>query len=375
MVLYRKRIFVKILKAGMLISVFGLAACSVFGVMEILTPEEPLTKKEIRRYTNDGISLARKGHLDKAKKMLERVLRNDPDKAKVKIILGRIYVKQRKNKDAIRILEQVHSPSKNNPDYFQLLGRAYFQNGNLERADKEYQKALALNSRHAATINFQGDILKARGDIKGAAKSYRRALKINSRLGAAHYNMGLFFEERKQYIQALSEFQVAISSGEKSADVYNHLVELVKRIYRSKKGVGVINWIAASEALEYVISSDSGSAEIHYLLGIAHLENSFYRKAIGSLEKAIDEDDDQAYFHYNLGIAYEASGMTDKAIESYKEAVELDKKNVEARSHMAALFFKRKEYDRSEKLDQEILQMNPNNSEAKKRLVKLRKLR
>jgi tetratricopeptide (TPR) repeat protein len=342
--------------------------------------EKPLTGKEIRKYTREGIILARKGELGEGKKMLERVLKNDPEKADVKLALGKIYIKLDENENAVKLLEEVRPLNSNNPDFHQIIGKAYFQAGDLKQAEAEYQKALSINPDHAAAVNSRGEIFKARGDKKKAEISYRRALKINPNLGQAHYNMGFLFEEGKEYQKAASEYKAAVSFGVESPDVYYRLGSMLNHVYSRRKTINFVDYEMAIKALDQVLSKDAAQKETRYLLGVAYLKHSSIKKssiprAIEQFKEAVRQDSDRPDYHHGLGKAYETGGMTDEAIKEYRLAIDLDKKSAEARDSLAALFFKQEKYDRVEELDREILLIDPRNSSAKNRLARLKKLR
>jgi tetratricopeptide (TPR) repeat protein len=357
----------------MLFSILAIAGCALW-------MEKPLAEKEIKEYSKKGILLARKGSLNEAQEILERVLKDDPERAEVKFALGEVYVKLKENKKSINILEEIRSDNSKNPDFHQVIGKAYFQNGNIKQVEEEYKKALAINPNHAPTISAQGEIFKAYGEMEKAEKSFRRALKIDPNLGVAHYNIGLLFEERKKFPKALSEYKVAVNFGERTPDTYYHLGSMLNLMYAERKTINIADYEVAIEALEYLLKKDPRKKETHYLLGVAYLKNSSIKKsslpkAVNHFKEALNRDSSRADYHYGLGTAYEAGGRIEEAIEEYNKAIELDRNDVDARGQMAALFYKQEKYDQAEQLDQEILRIDPRNFQAKRRLARKKRLK
>lgn len=86
-------------------------------------------------------------------------------------------------------------------------------------------------------------------------------------------------------------------------------------------------------------------AEIHYRLGLVHLNGGNIPEALKELTAAVKIYNNDASFHNVLGLAYFAKDMDDDAIKHLKEAVKINEKFSDAHTHLSAVYLKKKEWD------------------------------
>ena len=70
------------------------------------------------------------------------------------------------------------------------LGNAYLQNGQLDEAITQLQKALDIQPVQAITCNTLGSALFSKGQLDEAIAQFQKALKIQPDLPEAHNNLG-----------------------------------------------------------------------------------------------------------------------------------------------------------------------------------------
>ena len=98
--------------------------------------------------------------------------------------LGILKVANREYSEAVVILEDVIRESPDNSEYYNYLGVAYQEKGNLKKAGECYLQALSLDSSYAV---------------------------IHSNLGSLNLKIYLQTRDEKYYHSALSYFESAIS--------------------------------------------------------------------------------------------------------------------------------------------------------------------
>ncbi len=86
-------------------------------------------------------------------------------------------------------------------------------------------------------------------------------------------------------------------------------------------------------------------ADIHYRLGIVHLNGGNIPDALKELTAAVKTYHDDAGFHNALGLAYFAKGMNDDAIKHLKEAAKINEKFSDAHTNLSAVYLENKEWD------------------------------
>jgi hypothetical protein len=88
------------------------------------------------------------------------------------------------------------------------LGCAYLdKDKNLDRAEKEFEEALALDPAFPRLRTQMGYARLLRNDFHGALHHYKEALKLNPSDAEAHLNSGIAFENLKRYDEAIMEYR------------------------------------------------------------------------------------------------------------------------------------------------------------------------
>ncbi len=92
-------------------------------------------------------------------------------------------------------------------------------------------------------------------------------------------------------------------------------------------------------------ASKKGDAEIHYKIGIVHLNEGNIPEAMKELTTAVEKYHNDATFHNALGLAYFAKGIHEDAIKHLKEAIKVNPKFSDAHTNLAAVYLEKKEWD------------------------------
>jgi tetratricopeptide (TPR) repeat protein len=89
------------------------------------------------------------------------------------------------------------------------LGVQYYEEGNLEAAEKSFREALALDPLHAAALRSLGVLAFTKGDREGAYSFLERVEKINPEDPVARYYLGMIHEDRGDLPRAVVDYDVA----------------------------------------------------------------------------------------------------------------------------------------------------------------------
>lgn len=107
--------------------------------------------------------------------------------AKIAMHQSKMLLRSRAFDEAIKLLKQYVTFVPDDPEGYQLLGWAHFQNpatqgsGGMEKAVECWQKALSLNPENAETHYYLSLYYKASGDKKLQGKHLRKVLSHNPR--------------------------------------------------------------------------------------------------------------------------------------------------------------------------------------------------
>ncbi len=111
------------------------------------------------------------------------------------------------------------------------LGLAYYHDGRLDEAIREYRKAIQIHSNHAFLYNNLGVALKQTGKYEEAASCFREAIRRKNE-GGIHQNMGSALFHLGRYEEAVLHYRKAISLGPEKADAHYSLGLTLLRLNR-----------------------------------------------------------------------------------------------------------------------------------------------
>ena len=111
---------------------------------------------------------------------------------------------------------------KNNIEYYNNRGNAYYFMKDMERALKDYKKGKTLKCNCDRITSNIGNIYYQKCDYENALKFYKEAIKINPKKSNHYFNASLVFYCLKDQMQAKSYFYKAIAlSPEKEEEYFN----------------------------------------------------------------------------------------------------------------------------------------------------------
>jgi tetratricopeptide (TPR) repeat protein len=188
-------------------------------------------------YTSDAIASLDK--YTRARIMMEKFMATHPHDPYVCSKLGALYLQLNRLKTATKFLKQgLKSNQAEPPVLFELyysLGNAYVQQKDYERAEKQYEKAIAqpiLDILKIGAYNNLGSLLQAKGDLPRARRAYETVLRIDPNFSVGYYNLGMTLRAEGRIQEAIKAYQQAIKLNPNYALAYQNLgVALYKSGY------------------------------------------------------------------------------------------------------------------------------------------------
>jgi cellulose synthase operon protein C len=176
-----------------------------------------------------GRRLRRAGDVDKAIALLREAIKLDPQRGPFYLELGRAYLATPKGApNAVKQLEEAQARMPANPRLLALLGEAYRQNGDLEKARDTWQKTLALADDLDAHLGLarywavKGDAEKERAEYKAVSE---KALGAN--LAEADTELGRLALAKGDAAAASEYFTRAFKASAQYAPPYFFLGRLL----------------------------------------------------------------------------------------------------------------------------------------------------
>lgn len=151
------------------------------------------------------------------------------------------------------------------PVVMNKIGIAYHQSGDLNSAEKYYQRAIKARPDYPEAINNLGTIQYAKKSYRRAVSTYKKALRFSPNSASIHSNLGTAWFARKKYPEAMACYEHALSID---PDVFEH---------RSTSGVLLQERSVAERA------------KFHYYLAKAYAKQGRTELALLYIRKSLEE--------------------------------------------------------------------------------------
>jgi len=295
----------------------------------------------IQAYINLADVYMALGMYDEANKILEYYLNDISDNAEIHNFLAMNYLCQGKFDLALNEVDRALSISPYVFDYFITKGDIYLCKGDLNKAEKEYQRLLETKEQ---TANLNGRMILGaqyllQGSFEKAKDEMKQGLELANKLNqigwkwSFHSRIAFLYLKSGEPEKALNEFNKAWENavqvdtlGFRREILYwkgRTYIEMKSMIEAKKKVVELREFIERG--------MHKKSIKLYYdLMGMIELEKENFSKAIEHFKSAISLLPYQSYdytshaiFYDNLALAYYKSRELEKAQEEYEKITQL----------------------------------------------------
>ncbi len=257
---------------------------------------------------------AKTGRIRDAVLEAQEIIKRDPDNLEAHKLLGRIYLRSlgdlqpgTQSREVLTLaIEQYEAMARIEPksaDNHLLLGRLYFLNKDLIKAENEFKTAVSLDpgSEEAITnlaylYNEEGDNKKA-AEVLSSVPEGRRSAKIYVALGTT-------YEQQKEYKNAIAAFRQALAMDKENLDAMRGLAQ----------NLANDNQIEAALD-EYRTIQDADPQDATAALRVAEIYRRMgkFDLAMENLKKAGALVQDSLEIPYNEALILEAQGKYEEA--------------------------------------------------------------
>jgi tetratricopeptide (TPR) repeat protein len=164
---------------------------------------------------------------------------------------------------------------------------------------------------------FRGDL----GDIGFSLRQrqgFRRSMEaatINPKDASAHYQLGLIYQYRRQYAEAISRFEKAIQIAHDETDAHFQLGRIAREQGRLQDAINYFSIVLEQD-------EKHSHSEIWREIGATYLAASMFADAKDALEKFIDRRPYDPEGLYYLGKTLEQLEQRDEAREVFNRCIE-----------------------------------------------------
>jgi len=195
-------------------------------------------------------------------------------------------------------LAEVREAIKADPENAQLhyiLGNAYFDLAEFEKARRAYEAAVRMDPDHAAAYCNLGLSLKRLGSLNKAVEAYRAALEIAPDDPTALGNLVVALETAGDLAGALDQLERLARLRPADVNVRSQLAHVLFRLRRYEE---------AADAFRHVMRLDPGLSNHYYNLGLCYYCMDDLDATLTSWLAAFAHDPDNPSVNKGLAVVY-----------------------------------------------------------------------
>ena len=218
------------------------------------------------------------------------------------------------------------------PEIHNNLGRIHLSQGALDKAQAEFEQALALAPDNADALLNMGSIQRAKGRVPEAEHFVKRALRVNPNSIAALGQLAEIKRDLGELDESVRLYREALAIDDSPPFLYLGLGDSLQRLGRTEEAAG---------AFRTVLELDPDSFEAHYNLGVTYLTRGQIDEAAARFEKALELNPRHARAAFvlnNLGDIHLRRGQQEQAIERFRQATEAAPSHLESRYNLGVLY-------------------------------------
>lgn len=202
------------------------------------------------------------------------------------------------------------------------LAGVYFDSGQVERAGREWEIALAGKPDNVVTMNALGMLYTQEGKYPEARAMFDRAIAAKPLWGTAHYNYGLLLQKTGDTNRALDEFKSAVQLSPLDATARRRYGEAL---------LATGNLGEAEAQLKSAVDLEP-SLEALQSLARVYLQAEKYAAAEMVLRRTVKEFPFDSTAHFALARLLEMAKHLDEAKKEYLAGLTTDASNAEAKA-------------------------------------------
>ena len=294
----------------------------------VLEPDNPRILRQL------GLAEFRAGDLKDAFAYLLKYEDFHPEDDDIRLVLGAIYIADRRADGAIRSALRVLAAHQTNAEALTLLGSAYLNRGKPVLAAETYERLLRLNEANATSHYLLGVALDAQGETAAATRELTRALELEPVHAEAAAKLVEVTLRSGRAEEALAMAQRLVAAAPQSAGFANLL-----GVVQTARGD------AASAERAFRDASRLDPRLMDARIALANLYGSTGRLplALTTIDAAIKIDTSNAGAYTVRGMILAQQGNIATAQQAFEEALAINPRFATAANNLAWLL--------SEKLD------------------------
>jgi len=274
-----------------------------------------------------GQALRALGKHDEALATLREAERHVPRTSGLRLEVLKLEVEAYRAAEKLpELVARLEKEGSGDPDQLVLLGGLYAETGQVDRARRVYEKALAQRPSSIEVRLEVVRLLELSGELEQAITHYQKLTQIAPqdpqfafRLAEARLSRG----ERAEALRALEALEARVRGDEEALAA---LVDFYERVGEPQRALALLERLARGEGTRYLVE-----------LGDRYFARGESDRALSTWQRIVKDDGDAAAVHA-LGEVYLDHDMPDRALPTLAQAMKLEPGRVQfAKSYGLAL--------------------------------------
>ncbi|MBU4258693.1 MAG: tetratricopeptide repeat protein [Proteobacteria bacterium] len=216
----------------------------------------------------------------------------------------------------------------NNSMAHYVFGQALDQQGRLEEAVLQYNKAIKIRPKFAMAHNNLGAALSREGKLKEAIYHFNEAVNIHPDYAKAHNNLATVLLTQGKFEEALSHYREALMINPEDEYTRKNLANFLSNHGRIDEALSHYN-----KALLF----NPEDWDAHYKLGHILVKQEKINEALSHFAEVIRINPDYAPAYNEIGIILAKKGKLQKSNDFFLKAIQLEPDYKEARDNLLIL--------------------------------------
>ena len=248
----------------------------------------------------------------------ERALPVCRNRGQVLLALGQAQLVAQRIEASIATLREATALEPRDALAHKLLGDALYLSGQEIEAEKFFKAALAIDSRHEATLYALGRVYYQQKRYPEAVRQFQKVLEQNPESYRAHDNLALCYDALRQDSDALRHFFKALDLVHKDHPEYDWAYANLADFYLRRDQYEKAFHLAAEAA-----HRNPESARNCFLTGKALVRLDKQELSLRWLQQAVRLDPSYAEARYLLAQVYRKLGREEEALQELEKFREL----------------------------------------------------
>ena len=250
------------------------------------------------------------------------------------------------------------APEESSPEIHNNLGRAHLRGGQIEEAQAEFRKALALDPSNADALLNLGGLARLHGNTAEAERYVEQALRVNPNSTGALAELAELKRERGELDESIRLYREALALDDSTPALYLGLGDSLQRIGQ---------YAEAEAVFQRVLELDPDSFEARYNLGVTSGQQQRFDEAARHYEAALALAPDHPHAVSalnNLANLHLTRGEQDLAIARFEQAVKASPRHFESRFNLGVQYLQTDRINEGIAMLEEAAVLQPNHEAA-----------